>query len=55
MRNSLIETILGLIFVTLFAVQSTFAQSNVGNLHRIKKIYIEATPNVKEERESSRS
>ncbi len=50
MRDSLVGIILGSLLITMCGVQSAFAQSNVNNLHRIKKIYIEAVPNVKEEK-----
>ena len=50
MRDSLVGIILGSLLVTMCGVQSAFAQSKVSDLYRIKKIYIEAVPNVKEEK-----
>ena len=50
MRDSLVRIILGSLLIAVFGVQPTLAQSGGRNLHRIKKIYIEAIPNVKEEK-----
>jgi hypothetical protein len=48
MRNCFVGIILASLVAIMVAVQPALAQSSVSNLHRIKKIYIEATPNVKE-------
>jgi hypothetical protein len=46
MRNSLVGMILGSLLFALLNVQLVLAQSNVSNLHRVRKIYIEAITNV---------
>lgn len=49
MRSSSVGIVLGSILITLLGAQSASSQSNVSNLHRVKKVYIEEVSNVKEE------